>query len=266
MTTWALRTGAEIDAVNVHLAVLEDAGLIGIAEETPVGGAPQTTLYFPQRVDDLPVDGTWVEVPERDWHERWKESIEPVTVGPVTIAPPWLVAAVPAGSVPVVIDMGQAFGTGHHETTTGCLAALAEMDLGRRSVLDVGTGTGVLAIAARLLGAARVVGCDVDPLATAAASANAARNGVPLELHTGSLGSVPAGTFDVVVANLDTATLTSLACDLVARLAPRGVLIASGVSIERRDEAVAAFAEAGLPVQDRAGAEWVVLTGSSSPT
>jgi ribosomal protein L11 methyltransferase len=253
MGSWALRTELDLEGLNEHLPALEEAGLLGIAEEEG-----RATAYFGARPDALPVDGRWEEIPDTDWHAAFRDSISPVTVGACTIAPPWLAEPGPGT---IVIEMGQAFGTGHHETTTGCLAALQELDLAGRSVLDVGTGTGLLAIAAALLGAELVVGCDTDPLATEAAAENAARNGVDLELHTGSLEAVPPGSFDVVVANLDTTTISGLASDLVARLAPRGHLVASGVSIERRAEAIAAFEAAGLPVLDRAGAEWVVLTG-----
>jgi ribosomal protein L11 methyltransferase len=256
VSTWAYRTAVDLDALNVHLLALEDAGLLGIAEE---GG--RATAYFPQCAEGLPLDGTWEEIPETDWHASYRASITPITVGPLTIAPPWL--AEPSDTT-LAIEMGQAFGTGHHETTTGCLAALLELDLAGRRVLDVGTGTGVLAIAAARLGAAEVVGCDTDPLAIEAAEENAARNGVDLALHLGSVDAVPPGTFDVVVANIDTSTITLLARDIVARIAPRGALVASGVSIERREEAIAAFSAADLAVLDRAGREWVVLTAVRS--
>lgn len=256
MSTWALRTGLDLDAVNLHLAALEDAGLLGAVEEDGVA-----TLHFPTRVAGLPVAGAWEEVPETDWHARWRDSLEPVAIGPFMIAPPS--HATPSPTT-LVIAMAQAFGTGHHETTTGCLAALLELDLHGRSVLDVGTGTGVLGIAAARLGAAAVTACDTDPLATEAAAANAARNGVALDVRTGSLDAVAPGTFDVVVANLDTATLVLLARDLVARLDRGAALVASGVSVPRVAEAVAAFADAGLDVLARPGREWAVLTARRS--
>lgn len=251
-STWVLRTAVDLESANLHLLKLEDAGLLGIVEERG-----RAALHFPTRVAELPLTGEWEEVPDTDWHAAWRASIEPVVVGPITIAPPWLAVS---GPDTIVIEPGQAFGTGHHETTTGCLAALLELDLHGRSVLDIGTGTGVLAIAAAKLGASAVTACDTDPLAVEATIQNAAHNGAEIRAILGSLDAVGAGTFGVVVANLDTATLSHLAPDIAARVARGGWLIASGVSIERCDEAVTAFALAGLPVLDRAGREWVVLT------
>lgn len=251
---WALHTALDLERLAVHLPALEAAGLLGIVEE---GG--RATAYLPARADDLGVEGTWEPIADRDWHEGWKAGIAPVTVGAVTIVPPWLPAPDGAGTV-LQIEVGQAFGTGHHETTTGCLAALQELDLTGCSVLDVGTGSGVLAIAAARLGAGRVVGVDTDPLAITAAAENAARNGVDLELAAGSVDAVE-GRFDVVVANLDTTTLSALAGVLAARMAPQGTLVASGVGVPRSAEAEAAFAAAGLAVRARPGREWVVLVG-----
>lgn len=251
---WALHTALDLERLSVHLPALEAAGLLGVVEE---GG--RATAYLAARADDLAVEGTWEPIADRDWHEGWKAGIAPVTVGAVTIVPPWLPAPDTAAIV-LEIEVGQAFGTGHHETTTGCLAALQELDLAGRSVLDVGTGSGVLAIAAARLGAGRVVGVDTDPLAVAAAAENATRNNVDLELAPGSVDAVD-GRFDVVVANLDTTTLSALAVALVARMARPGTLVASGVSVPRSTEAVQALAAAGLAVRARPGREWVVLVG-----
>jgi ribosomal protein L11 methyltransferase len=240
-----------MDEVNVQLEALQDAGLLGIVEQD---GA--TTIYLSQRTADLPVVGTWEPVEEQRWDTAWREGLEPIEVGGVTIVAPW--HETPATGITLVIEPAQAFGTGHHETTAGCLAALQSIPLTAASVLDVGTGTGVLALAAKRLGAQRVVGVDTDPLAIQAAAHNAVRNQTTIEVVEGSADSV-AGQFDVVVANLDTATLTSVAFDLHARLRRGGILIASGVSNERTDEALAALAAAGLHAEATAGAEWAVL-------
>ena len=253
---WALRTALPIDEVNLHLAALEDAGLLGIVEKH--GAA---TVYLSQRMADPPVAGTWEPVAQQRWDTAWREGMEPVAVDGVTIIAPWHDR--PAAGITLVIEPAQAFGTGHHETTEGCLAALQSVDLDGTTVLDVGTGTGVLALAAKRLGAARVVAVDVDPLAVEAAVHNAALNDVAIEVLEGSAGAVEE-QFDVVIANLDTATLTLVAQDLHARLRTGGVLIASGVSNERIDEALGVLAAAGLQVDAVPGTEWAVLRGTRS--
>lgn len=248
---WALHTSLDIEELNLHLAALERAGLLGLSE---VDG--RATAWLAVRVPDLPVEGSWEAVVERDWHAEWQERLEPVDVGCLRIAPPW--KAQPGD---IVIEPAQAFGTGHHETTTGCLTALCERDVRGRSVLDVGTGTGVLAITAARLGAGPVVAVDTDPLAVAAAGANAKLNAADVSVRHGSI-EVAAGCYDVVLANLDTATLARLAPALAARLARSGCLIASGVSLERGADVITALSATGLEVLAHPGREWLVVTAS----
>ncbi|HWB72280.1 MAG TPA: 50S ribosomal protein L11 methyltransferase [Egibacteraceae bacterium] len=254
---WALHTQLSMDELNVHLPALETAGLLGIAEQDGCA-----TAYLAARRDGLAVPGRWEPVPDRDWNEAWKQGLEPVRVGVVTVAPPW--AAPPrglGGRLWVVIEPGQAFGTGHHDTTKACLAAMQDGDLRGRRVLDVGTGSGVLAVCAARLGAARVVAVDTDPLAVEAATANAAANAVrpAVRVRHGSVEAARPGLFDLVVANLDTATLAALAGRLAARLVPSGTLVASGVSLEREAQARDALTAAGLRTQVRQVGEWVVF-------
>ena len=250
--TWVLRTPHSVDEVNLHLAALLECGLLGIAEQDDA-----TTIYLPEQCD-LPIAGTWEQIVEQDWNESWKAGIAPVTVGAVTIVAPWLDAPSDAGVV-LVIEPAQAFGTGHHETTVRCLAALQEHDVTGRSVFDVGTGTGVLALAARALGARRVLGSDIDPLAVEAAAVNATRNALDIQVRLGSTDVAAGERFDVVIANLDTATLSRLADELAACMAPDGLLIASGVSNERVEEAASALSSAGLRAGADPGREWALL-------
>lgn len=250
--TWALRTPLSLDEVNVHLAALLDAGVLGMSEQDGT-----TTIYLPRRCD-LEIDGVWTEVAEQDWSSAWKAGIEPVTIGAVTIVAPWLDVPSDARRV-LVIEPAQAFGTGHHETTVRCLSALQSIDLAGRSVFDVGTGTGVLALAAKVLGARRVVGSDIDPLAVEAAELNARRNDLDIDVRLGSVDAAQAERFDVVVANLDTSTLSRLAGELADRVLPTGLLLASGVSNERVDEALAALDQAGFDATAEPGREWALL-------
>lgn len=248
--TWVLHSDLTLDELNLHLAALEDAGLLGVVEQDG-----RASAYFPAGPSPLPVTGRWEQVVDQDWAQTWKAGLEPVRVGDLVVAPPWHATG---GADELVIEPGQAFGTGHHETTAGCLAALQELPLGGARVLDVGCGSGILAIAAARLGADTVVAVDTDPLAVEATVANAAVNDVVVDARAGSAAGVD-GAFDVVVANLDTATLGALAGALSARLGPGGTLVASGVSRERVGEAVAALAAAGLVPDVREGTEWAVL-------
>ncbi len=253
---WALHTDLPLEEANARLAHVDALGMV----ETE----GKTTIYFADRGDGVALPGRWERVPARDWNATWKAGIEAVTVGAITIVPPWLPAPADAEIV-LTIEPAQAFGTGHHETTTGCLGALQEVGVSGRSVLDVGTGTGVLALAAARLGASRVVATDTDPVAVATAIHNATANAVDLDVRPGSVDAASGEQFDVVVANLDTGTLVSLANDLAGAVSGGGCLIASGVSIRRQHEAVAALAGAGVAVVTRRGREWVLLLGRRPP-
>lgn len=261
-SAWALHTDASLEEVNRLLPTLEAAGVLGLVEENGM-----TTVYLPTPVDDLPLEGRWEAVADVDWSAAWKAGLDPVTVGAVTVAPPW--AARPGD---LVVDPGQAFGTGHHETTTACLEALQRLGAPGASVeglasgasrldcsvLDVGTGSGVLAIAAARLGAPAVVAVDTDPASVAASRRNAEANGVAVDVRQGSV-DVVGGRFELVLANLDTSTVTRLAAELVDRVAPGGALVVSGVSNEREEEATAALRAAGAAPTTHRGREWTTL-------
>jgi ribosomal protein L11 methyltransferase len=250
---WLLHLDADLDEVNRHWAVLTAAGMTGAAE---VGG--RATVYFADRVDTLALSGRWEYLADRDWNARWRAGLTPVQAGRWTVTPSWLATGAPDE---LVIDPGQAFGTGHHETTSACLEALDGIPLRGLALLDVGTGTGVLAIAAALAGAT-VTAVDTDTLAVEAATANAARNGADVSVAHGSVDLVRGRIFDVVVANLDSAALAALARPLHDVLAPHGTLIAGGVGNERCDEVRVALEGAGLEVVATPGDAWTLLRGA----
>jgi ribosomal protein L11 methyltransferase len=202
-------------------------------------------------------------VADQDWGEAWKKGLGPIAVGRVFVRPSWVSAAPPEGAAEVVLDPGMAFGTGSHPTTALCLSALSDLLAGRAgaSVLDVGTGSGLLAIAARKLGAGRVRGNDNDAVAVEVARENAARNGVEVELSAEPLARID-GRYDLIVANILANTLVELAPDVAAHLAPGGVAVVSGILGPQEDEVRAAYAAAGLapdPAQDRRDGEWSLL-------
>jgi len=188
-----------------------------------------------------------VEVPEQDWSTAWRAHHKTMRVGPRSwVVPPWEKA--PEGVV-VRIDPGMAFGTGSHPTTSLCLERCDEL-LGERpgaDLLDVGTGSGVIALLAKKLGAARVAGTENDAVALDAARAGAALNEVSgIEwVLTEDPASVP-GQFAIVIANILLNTLEELAPAIAAKVAPRGVLVLSGLLAPQGDAAAKAYAAQGL--------------------
>jgi ribosomal protein L11 methyltransferase len=194
--------------------------------------------------------------------DAWKAHARPVRAGRLHVRPPWLAPDddPPADDeVVVVVDPGRAFGSGSHPTTLACLAAVDERAGPGASVLDVGCGSGVLAVAAARLGAGPVVAVDVDPTAVAATLDNAARNDVEIDASTSAVGDLPAGErFDLVLANIGAATLRSIAPDLSDRVAPGGHLVLSGLLAAQADGVVAAF-PCGTEVGRTTG-EWSTIT------
>jgi ribosomal protein L11 methyltransferase len=196
-------------------------------------------------------------IADEDWLESWKAQFTPIRIGPFFVRPSWSTA--PDEGIPLVLDPGMAFGTGLHPTTRQCLEALGEMDVAGRSVLDVGTGSGILAIAAARRGAGLVVGVDVDPLAVKAARENAARNAVAVEVREGSADAVE-GRFDLVLANLVADVLVAVAPELRARTARGGTLVCAGIVAEKEALVTDALAAAGLAVTGRDQRDdWVLL-------
>jgi ribosomal protein L11 methyltransferase len=276
--TYALIVETELERAEDLSAELWELGASGVevrdGEGTPMPGAklppPGRALlvaWFAERDAALEVaaglGGAVEEVPDEDWSETWKKGLGPLAIGRVFVRPSWVDAPLPAGMVEVVLDPGMAFGTGTHPTTSLCLAALSDL-LDQRpgaSVLDVGTGSGLLAIAARKLGAGRVAGNDNDPVAVAVARENAGRNGAEVHLTEDPLPRLE-GPFELVVANILANTLVELAPELDRQLAPGGVVLLSGILAPQEAEVRAAYVARGLrplPGGDRRDGEWSLL-------
>ena len=210
-------------------------------------------------------------VHEADWAEAWKAHFPVLRVGRrLVIKPTWRRHRAGPGDVVLALDPGMAFGTGLHPTTRLCLAGVERLaDRGALSgarVLDVGCGSGILAIAAARLGAVEVIGLDTDTIAVEASGANARRNRVAGRVDARQ-GSIPSREepFDVVLANLIASLLIELASRLRDELTPGGALLASGIFVDRESDVRAAFAAAGLDVTSRAAdGEWVLLEAHRS--
>jgi len=262
--------------------ILSRVGYRGVAVELPLeprGGTDHTVkAYLPDdadafaRVSDVrdalghlqafglgPVGEVAVRrIEDEDWLEAWKAQFVPLRVGAFVVRPSW--SEPREGGIEIVLDPGMAFGTGLHPTTQQCLEALSTIALDGRSVLDVGTGSGILAIAAAKRGASPVVAVDTDRVACEAARENAVRNAVAIPVGEGSAADVP-GRFDVVVANIVSPVLQRVAADLGARLAPGGMLVVAGISLPSERDTREALARAGLgtTIDRTVRDDWVAL-------
>jgi ribosomal protein L11 methyltransferase len=213
--------------------------------------AAALTLEFPT----LTIES--IDVPDENWAARSQASLRAVHVGNIVIAPPW---DVPAGDLVIVIQPSMGFGTGHHATTRLCIAALQRLNVAGRTVLDVGTGSGVLAIAASLLGASRSVGLDDDADAITAAQENLELNPqAEATMLVADLRAADVGSADIVIANLTGGLLISAALTLQDFVARGGSLVLSGLmAVEERD-VLAAFPT--WTVEHRSEEdEWLCLT------
>lgn len=262
-----IRLALRVDRAHAEIALAELLELApGGVEEVDLGadGVEYAVYGPPGELPALPdleaavggalVDVTTTELAD-DWSERWKDFHRPLVLGErLAVRPPW---ATPLGAaVELVIDPAQAFGTGAHATTRLCLELLLDVPPAG-PLLDLGCGSGVLAIAAAKLGWTPVTAVDFDPLSVEATRANAAVNGVALDVDRCDLRSDPILAAPTVLANL----LRPLLLDYARRLPePPRTLIVSGLLSDEADEIAAVFAAHGLREQDRRErGEWAAL-------
>jgi ribosomal protein L11 methyltransferase len=280
-----IRLAVRVRREQAELVLAELLGLVpsGVEEVAIGDGAVEYAVYgAPGELPALPalraaagdalVDVSSDQIAD-DWQDRWRSYHRPAVVAQrLTVRPPWE----PAGTTPldVVIDPGQAFGTGAHATTRLCLELLLDLrppgpPLDHRppeSLLDLGCGSGVLAITAARLGFAPVVAVDNDPAAVAAASANAALNGVDIAIRRLDLRSEHPPEADTIVANLLAPLLERWAGELVASSEPPGRVIAGGLLIGDADSVADAFSAARLRETRRLHqGEWAALLFESAP-
>ncbi len=204
------------------------------------------------------------KVEQEDWQNGWRKYYHPMEIGRhLAVVPSW--QEYETDRVKLILDPGLAFGTGGHETTSLCLEALDQLVRGGERVLDIGTGSGILAIAALKLGAARAEGVDIDPVAVRTAGENAALNGVAdrLTVLVGDLSDKASGQYQIITANIVANAIMALAPAVPGLMAEGGVFIASGIIDTRKEEVIAALQAAGLKVQEvkeKRGWECIVCT------
>jgi ribosomal protein L11 methyltransferase len=213
---------------GVTAVVIND---VGDAMVTLTAGAPTPESAAVIAASLPPELGAKVAaVDDQEWRDNWKQFAQPIEIGPLTVAPAWQSVTVGDGTAVVKIDSGPCFGSGSHPSTKIALAALVEHLRAGDRVLDVGTGSGILAIAALVLGAGRAIAVDNDPAALVVAASNAQANGVGGRIEL--VDRVPAGQgelFDLVLTNVTARTQAELSASTVAALAPGGFLILAGM-------------------------------------
>lgn len=201
-------------------------------------------------------------VDDSDWVESWKENYKPIHAGRVTIVPEWIDYEPRDGEYIVKIDPGMAFGTGEHESTKMCLQLLQALGVEDKSVIDIGTGSGILALASAKLGAKFVEAYDIDGNAVKAAKENAILNGLSdkLKVDNANLLDKTTGKFDIVLANITADVLITLSATLGYYMKKDGVVIISGIILKREDDVETAFVNAGYRIMERVNmGEWVAL-------
>lgn len=209
----------------------------------------------------------WSLLPEKDWNESWKAGFIPLDIGEnLTIIPSWLTEK--TERIPLIIDPGMVFGTGHHETTRMCLALIEKhsRDSTRKSFLDVGTGTGILAICAGRLGFAHVTAVDTDPLCIESAVKNTRLNTLKnIKVFEGEITAAD-GIFDIITANLLSNILINIASEISKRLRPGGTAILSGILSGQEHGVIEAYEKQGLTMNEKLlSGTWITLVFAGAP-
>lgn len=239
------------DTVLVHLYLAPDENAAAVLE----------LLRDRMAREEIPFTIETRGVQQEDWETGWKAYYHAMNIGErLAIVPSW--ETYDTARTVITLDPGMAFGTGTHETTALCLTALDALVKGGERVLDIGTGSGILAIAALKLGAAEADGVDIDPMCVRTAGENAALNGVQDKFRVliGDLSDKASGTYDIICANIVANAIKALAPCVPALLKVDGTFLASGIIDTRRDEVIEAIEETGLTVQEvREENGWVAL-------
>lgn len=207
----------------------------------------------------LPPTYAWVQ--EEDWANAWKAYFKPTRVGErLIVIPSWEAYELQPHDLPLYLDPGMAFGTGTHATTALCLRKLERLVKPGARVLDVGTGSGILAVAAARLGAGEIVAIDIDPVAVKVAKENAEQNDLALDIRHATIAEVDRDEYDVVIANIIASVIIDILPDVVDRMKQGGRFLASGIIAERKESVLEAMTAAWLlPLEVREENGWVAI-------
>ena len=267
------------DLVDAVVGELSGDGAAGVWESSaPEPGFTRLVLYFSVRANLEQAEAlvrlifqrekrqnpviSRATVEECDWTQEWKKSYTSFPIGnDFFVIPSWEDGVCPDDRLPIRIDPGQAFGTGTHETTQLTMEALARWVEPGHLVLDVGTGSGILAIASRLLGAKEVFACDIDLIAVQVARANIERNdGKDISTFCGSLDAVKSGSIRLLLGNLTADVITELFSEFNRVLQPSGIAILSGILCEQGEEVRGLIAENHYNIfEEITRGEWLAL-------
>ncbi len=233
-------------------------------------------MHFREQEKNAPLGSlavSYTTMRDEDWENSWKQYYQPLPIGEkLLVVPQWLDPENPEGRIPVLLDPGMIFGTGQHASTRMCMQALEQAVQGGETVLDLGSGSGILSITALLLGAATAAGVDIDPKAEDIARENAAMNDLHADRFTALTANVLEsreklsdwlGKCDIVLANIVADVIIPLAPIVPEFLKPGGTFICSGILQPRLPEVEAAIERAGLRITQRQLSEdWAALTAA----
>ncbi len=248
---------AHIDLIDEELLARDRTKAIIHIYISPEENPAEALAFLSERLTSEGIEHTLgsAQVCEDDWANNWKKYFKPLPVGEkLIISPTWEPAAETDGRAVLSIDPGMAFGTGGHDTTRLVLETLEKYITPGVDVLDVGCGSGILSIAALLLGAGSATGVDIDPLAVRTAVENGELNGFVPPQYTmtqGDLATAVTGSYRVVVANIVADAIIMLSKDASRFLAEVGVYIVSGIIDTREQDVLAALAACNLTVKER---------------
>ena len=270
-TAWRIVPASERIEHEQALDYLSEEGFVVTSREVSRDGPWRVEIFGEGERPTIDGDWTWEELPDKDWVAENQRSFRPFQVGPFWVHPSHVAEGIPAGLLPLRIDAGLAFGTGTHATTRGCLEMLATLDPAEtRNTVDVGCGSGILAIAAAKLWQRPVIGGDNDSEAVDVAIENAGLNGVaPLCRFFTSVGleapelATPA-PYDLIIANILAGPLMSLADSFAPAIRPGGRVLLSGLLVEQAGLMLSTYKRRGFEFERRidletGGAWWRTL-------